>query len=248
MQLVEVMLAPGETVVAEAGAMNYLEAGISFTAKMGDGSASSSGFKNKLFSAGRRMFTGESLFMTHFTNESDANKRAAFAAPYPGKIIAIDLAMIGHTLFCQKDSFLCAAKGVSLGVALVKRFGVGMFGGEGYILQKLEGDGPVFIHAGGCILKKELNNERIFVDTGCLAAFTDGIDYDIKKAGNLKSMLFAGEGFFLAELSGTGTVYIQSMPFSRLADRLIASAPSEGGAAKGEGSILGGFGRMFGGS
>lgn len=248
MQVVEVALAPGETVVAEAGAMNYLEAGITFMTMMGDGSASSQGFKNKIFSAGRRMFTGESIFMTHFTNEHSGTKRVAFAAPYPGKIIPIELATVGNKLICQKGAFLCAAKGVSIGIELVKRFGVGMFGGEGYILQKLEGDGPVFFHVGGCVIKKELQHERIFVDTGCLAAFTQGIDYNIRKAGNLKSMLFGGEGLFLAELSGTGTVYLQSMPFSRLADRIIASAPSEGGSAKGEGSILGGIGRFFGGS
>jgi uncharacterized protein (TIGR00266 family) len=245
MQIVEVELDPGETVVAEAGAMNYMEDGISFEAKMGDGSQPDKGFFGKLIGAGQRMLTGESIFMTHFTNTWQGKKRVAFAAPYPGKIIPIDMANVSGKLLCQKDAFLCAALGTQIGIAFTKRLGTGFFGGEGFILQQLQGDGMAFIHAGGTVIKKELANDTLRVDTGCVVAFTAGIEYEIQRAGNLKSMFFGGEGLFLATLQGTGTVYLQSLPFSRMADRIIQHAPSVGGAQKGEGSLLGGLGRLI---
>lgn len=246
MQIVEVELDPSETVIAEAGAMNYLEDGITFEAKMGDGSSSNSGVMGLLKGVGSRMLSGESIFMTHFTNQGVGKKRVAFAAPYPGKIIPVDLNKTpGNVIFCQKDAFLCAAQGTKVGIAFSKKLGTGFFGGEGFILQKLEGDGMAFIHAGGTIVKKQLHGEKLMVDTGCLVGFTEGIDYDIQRAGNLKSMFFGGEGLFLATLQGTGTVYLQSLPFSRMADRIIAHAPSAGGSDKGEGSLLGGIGRML---
>jgi len=245
MQIVEVELDPGETVVAEAGAMNYMEDGISFEAKMGDGSKPSSGMFGKLMSAGQRMLTGESIFMTHFTNSGGGKKRAAFAAPYPGKIIPVDMRSVGGELLCQKDAFLCAAMGTEIGIAFTKRLGTGFFGGEGFILQRLRGDGMAFVHAGGTVIEKKLSGETLRVDTGCIVAFTAGIDYDIERAGGLKSMFFGGEGLFLATLRGTGTVYLQSLPFSRMADRILQHAPSAGGAQKGEGSILGGLGRLL---
>jgi uncharacterized protein (TIGR00266 family) len=245
MQTVEVELDPGETVIAEAGAMNWMEDGISFEAKMGDGSQPDKGFMGKLFDAGKRAITGESLFVTHFTNQVQGKKRVAFSAPYPGKIISIDMGKFGGELICQKDAFLCAALGTEVSIAFNKKLGAGFFGGEGFILQRLRGDGMAFVHAGGTIVKKELQGETIRVDTGCIVGFTPGIDYDIQRAGNLKSMFFGGEGLFLATLSGVGTIYLQSLPFSRLADRIIQHAPSAGGSAKGEGSVLGGIGRMF---
>jgi uncharacterized protein (TIGR00266 family) len=245
MQTVEVELDPGETVVAEAGAMNWMEDGISFEAKMGDGSQPDQGFMGKLFSAGKRAMTGESMFITHFTNQAREKKRVAFSAPYPGKIIPVDMAAMGGELICQKDAFLCAALGTRISIAFSKKLGAGFFGGEGFILQRLQGDGMAFVHAGGTIVQKQLNNQTIRVDTGCIVGFTPGIDYDIERAGNLKSMFFGGEGLFLATLSGQGTVWLQSLPFSRLADRVIAHAPSSGGTSKGEGSILGGLGRMI---
>ncbi len=245
MQLVEVELDPGETVVAEAGAMNYLETGISFEAKMGDGSQPDEGMMSKLFSAAKRKLTGESIFTTHFTNQGTQKAKAAFSAPYPGSIIPIDMSTVNESLICQKDSFLAAALGTKISITFNKRIGAGFFGGEGFILQKLEGDGMAFIHAGGTLVKKELKGETLRVDTGCLVAFTQGIDYDIERAGNLKSMLFGGEGLFLATLSGHGTVWLQSLPFSRLADRIFQSAPSHGGSDKGEGSVLGGLGRLI---
>lgn len=245
LQLVEVELDPGETVIAEAGAMTYMEDGIEFESKMGDGSDPEQGFFSKLFSAGKRMFTGESAFMTHFTNRGAGKSRVAFAAPYPGKIEALDLSALGGQLTCQKDSFLCAALGTKVEIAFNKRIGAGFFGGEGFILQKLSGDGLAFVHAGGTIVKKTLRGEKLRVDTGCLVAFTQGIDYDIERAGGLKSMLFGGEGMFLATLQGTGVVWLQSLPFSRLADRIIAAAPSAGGQRTGEGSVLGGLGNLL---
>ncbi|MCK4379327.1 MAG: TIGR00266 family protein, partial [Deltaproteobacteria bacterium] len=228
-QLVEVELDPGETVIAEAGAMNYMEEGISFAAKMGDGSKPESGFFGKLMDAGMRKISGESIFLTHFTNNGSGKKRVAFSAPYPGKIIPINLAEINGELLCQKDAFLCAALGTEIGIAFTKRMGTGFFGGEGFILQRLRGDGMAFIHAGGTVITKKLVNEQLRVDTGCIVAFTGGIDYDIQRAGNLKSMFFGGEGLFLATLQGTGTVLLQSLPFSRLADRVLAHAPRAGG-------------------
>jgi len=246
MQMVLVELDPGETVIAEAGAMNYMEDGINFEARMGDGSAANEGLMGKLLSVGKRALTGESLFMTHFTHEGSGKKHVAFAAPYPGKIIPIDLPAVGGELMCQKDAFLCAAKGTKVSIAFQRKLGVGFFGGEGFILQKLQGDGQAFVHAGGTIIKRELQvGETLRVDTGCLVAFDTSVDYDIERAGNLKSMFFGGEGLFLATLRGPGTVWIQSLPFSRLADRIIAHAPSSGGSDKGEGSILGGIGRML---
>jgi len=243
MQIVEVELDPSETVIAEAGAMNYMEDDITFETKMGDGSNPNAGILDALFNVGKRVLTGESIFMTHFTNQGRQKRRIAFAAPYPGKIIPINMAQMGEELICQKDAFLCAALGTELSISFQRKLGTGFFGGEGFILQRLRGDGMAFVHVGGTVIKRELNNETIRVDTGCIAAFTKGIDYDIERAGNLKSMVFGGEGLFIATLRGTGTVYLQSLPFSRLANRIIqASGPS----AKGEGSVLGGFGDLFG--
>ncbi|MFH1156366.1 MAG: TIGR00266 family protein [Pseudomonadota bacterium] len=245
MQVVEVELDPGETVIAEAGAMNWMEDGIVFEAKMGDGSQPEKGLFGKLLDSGKRALTGESLFITHFTNRGQGKKRVAFGAPYPGKIIPLDLGKEGGELLCQKDAFLCAAMGTGISIAFTKRLGAGFFGGEGFILQRLRGDGMAFIHAGGTIVKKELRNEILRVDTGCIVCFTPEIDYSIERAGNLKSMFFGGEGMFLATLKGSGTVYLQSLPFSRLADRVLQHAPSAGGTAKGEGSVLGGLGRLL---
>ena len=245
MQVVEVELDPGETVIAEAGAMNWMEDGITFEAKMGDGSQPDQGLMGKLLDVGKRAVTGEALFITHFTNEGYGKKRAAFSAPYPGKIIPLDMASMGGELICQKDAFLCAALGTRVTIAFNKRLGAGFFGGEGFILQKLKGDGMAFIHAGGMVVEKQLKGETLRVDTGCIVGFSPGIDYDIQRAGNLKSMFFGGEGMFLATLSGHGRVFLQSLPFSRLADRIIQHAPSAGGSAKGEGSVLGGLGRML---
>jgi len=244
MQIVEVELDPGEVVIAEAGAMNYMEDGIKFETRMGDGSTPSGGMLGSLLNAGKRVLTGESIFMTHFSNGGEGKKRVAFAAPYPGKIIPIDLALAGSELICQKDAFLCAAFGTNLDIAFNRRLGSGFFGGEGFILQRLSGDGKAFVHIGGTVIKRELNNEVLRVDTGCIAAFTPGIDYDIERAGGLKSMFFGGEGLFLATLRGTGTVYLQSLPFSRLAERVVRAALP--GGSKGEGSALGPLGDMFG--
>ena len=235
MQLLEIELDPGETVIAEAGAMTYMEEGIVFETKMGDGSEAESGMFGKLWSAGKRAITGESLFMTHFTHSgSSAKSHVAFAAPYPGSVVAVDMSASGGELLCQKDAFLCAALGTKVDIAFSKRLGRGFFGGEGFILQKLSGDGMAFIHAGGTVIEKQLNDETLRVDTGCLVAFESSVEYDIERAGNLKSMLFGGEGLFLATLRGTGKVWIQSLPFSRLADRVLANAPSLDGSAKGE--------------
>ena len=217
-QTVEIILDPGETVIAEAGVMNYMTEGIRFETRMGDGS--SSGVLGKLWGAGKRLLTGESLFMTHFSNQGKGPQRVGFAAPYPGSVVPVELSQVGGKLICQKDAFLCAAHGTEIGISFNKRIGAGFFGGEGFILQKLEGDGLAFVHAGGTVIRKELNNETLRLDTGCLVAFTSGIDYDIALAGGLKSMLFGGEGILLATLKGTGTVWIQSLPFSRLAERI----------------------------
>ncbi len=245
MQVVSIQLDPQETVIAEAGAMNWMDRGITFEAKMGDGSNPDKSVFGKLLDVGKRALTGESIFMTHFTNTVAGKKEVAFAAPYPGKIIPVDLSTVGGEIICQKDAFLCAAKGTEVTIAFTKRLGAGFFGGEGFILQKLRGDGLAFLHAGGTIVKKELNNESLLIDTGCIVAFDQGLEYSIERAGNLKSMFFGGEGLFLATLQGTGTVYLQSLPFSRLADRVIQHAPKMGGSSKGEGSILGGIGRLI---
>jgi len=246
MQMVQVELDPGETVVAEAGAMTYMEEGIDFEARMGDGSDPDQGLFGKLLGAGKRVLTGESLFMTHFTNQGRGKQHVAFAAPYPGKIIPLDLATITDgEILCQKDAFLCAAHGTSIGIAFQRKLGTGFFGGEGFILQRMSGDGMAFMHACGTIIERRLQGETLRVDTGCLVAFEPGVDYSIERAGNLKSMFFGGEGLFLATLSGHGRVWLQSLPFSRLADRILANAPSAGGSQKGEGSLLGGIGRML---
>ena len=245
MQIVEVELDPGETVIAEAGGMNYMEDNISYEARMGDGSSADEGMMGKLLNVGKRVLTGESIFLTHFTNHGQGKKRVAFAAPYPGKIIPLDLTKVGGEILCQKDAFLAAALGTEVGIAFNKRLGVGFFGGEGFILQRLRGDGMAFLHVGGTVIQKKLNNDTLRVDTGCLVAFTKGIDYEIQRAGSLKSMFFGGEGLFLATLSGTGTVLLQSLPFSRMADRILAHGPSGGGRQKGEGSILGRLGGLL---
>jgi uncharacterized protein (TIGR00266 family) len=246
LQFVEVELDPGETVIAEAGTMMYMGEGISFETKMGDGSDPSAGMFDKLLGAGKRMLMGESLFMTHFTHQGKGKGHVAFAAPYPGKILSINLADFGQNgLLCQKDSFLCAAIGTTMNIEFTKRFGAGLFGGEGFILQKLRGDGMAFVHAGGAIVQKQLNNSKLRIDTGCIVAFTAGLEYAIERAGNLKSMVFGGEGLFLATLQGTGSVWLQSLPFSRLADRIISLAPRQGGGQAEEGSVIGGLSRLF---
>lgn len=234
MQMVEISLDPGETVVAEAGAMTYMEEDIEFETRMGDGSNPAQGVMGKLFSAGKRVFTGESIFTTHFTNRGMRRRQVAFAAPYPGNIIALDMAQIDQRIVCQKDAFLCAALGTRLDITLNRRLGSGLFGGEGFILQTLEGDGMAFIQAGGSVIEKTLDGETLRVDTGCLVGFSGAVDYRIQRAGGLKSMIFGGEGLFLATLSGHGKVWLQSLPFSRMADRIIAHAPRSGGSSKDE--------------
>ncbi|MBL4888894.1 MAG: TIGR00266 family protein [Candidatus Lindowbacteria bacterium] len=246
LQFVEVELDPNETVVAEAGAMMYMEENVEFEAKMGDGSAANEDLMSKIFSAGKRMLTGESIFMTHFTNRGQGKKHVAFSAYAPGKIIPVDMSKIhGNTLLCQKDSFLCSAMGTQLSIAFTKRFGAGFFGGEGFILQKLIGDGMVFLNAGGYVHEIQLQNEKLKVDTGCIVGFEQSVSYDIERAGNLKSMFLGGEGLFLATLQGPGKVWLQSLPFSRLADRILANAPRAGGKSTGEGSVLGGLATSF---
>ncbi|HAA10810.1 MAG TPA: TIGR00266 family protein [Cytophagales bacterium] len=246
MQVVSIELDPQETVIAEAGSMNWMDRGIKFEAKMGDGSQPNRGVFGKLLDVGKRVLTGESLFLTHFTNEGSGKKEVAFAAPYPGSIIPVDLSQIGGEILCQKDAFLCAAKGTQVSIAFTKKLGAGFFGGEGFILQKLRGDGLAFMHAGGTVVEKELNGESLLIDTGCIVAFSAGLEYSIERAGNLKSMFFGGEGLFLATIQGHGKVYLQSLPFSRLADRILQHAPAAGGSSKGEGGgVLGGLGRLL---
>lgn len=250
LQFVEIMLDPGETVIAEAGAMMYMDSAIEMETIFGDGSGQEgSDLMGKLFSAGKRVLTGESLFMTSFTNTARDKRCLSFAAPYPGRVVPFDLEECGGTMICQKDSFLCAAKGICVSIALQKKIGVGLFGGEGFIMQKLEGDGLAFMHAGGAITKKDLlPRETILLDTGCLVAMTKTIGYDIRFSGNIKTALFGGEGLALATLTGPGSVWLQSLPFSRLADRIYAAGKG-GGKGKGEGSILGniGIGTLLGG-
>jgi uncharacterized protein (TIGR00266 family) len=246
MQYVEVELDPGEAAVGEAGMMMFMQDGVEMETVFGDGSASQSGFMGKLMGAGKRLLTGESLFTTVYANQANGKRRVAFAAPYPGKIIPVDLTTIGGTLICQKDSFLCAAKGVSLGIAFQKRLGAGFFGGEGFILQKLEGDGMVFFHAGGTLSEKTLApGEVLRVDTGCIAALQPSVDFDIQYVGKIKTALFGGEGLFFTKLTGPGKVWLQTLPFSRLANRILAAAPAAGGRAQGEGSLLGGLGGLI---
>ena len=227
MPAVEIELDPGEAVIAEAGMMNYFEAGIMFETKLGDGSTPNQGMLSKLFGAAKRMITNESLFMTHFTNKSGAIKHVAFSAPHPGQIMPIDLKALGGVIYCQKDAFLCAALGTKISIALTRRIGSGLFGKEGFVLQSIEGDGNVFIHAGGTIVEKELKNETIYIDTGCIVAFTKGIDYDVKATSSIKTMMFGGEGIFLTKLSGVGKIWIQTMPFNRLASRVSSVVTSD---------------------
>jgi uncharacterized protein (TIGR00266 family) len=245
-QCVEITLDPHETVVAEAGTMMMLDDGIVMETIFGDGRGQSQSFMDKMLSAGKRVLTGESLFMTTYTNRTTGRRAAWFAAPIPGKILALDLRDFGGRLNVQKNSFLCAAKGVNIGIAFNKRIGTGLFGGEGFIMQSLEGDGMVYVNAGGTLVQRDLQaGEILRVDTGCLMGMTGGVDYDIQFVGGIRNTLFGGEGLFFATLRGPGHVWIQSLPFSRLADNIIASAPAHGGSSKGEGSILGGIGRLI---
>jgi uncharacterized protein (TIGR00266 family) len=247
MQFVEIELDPGEAAIGEAGSMMYMEDGIGMTTVFGDGSASSagSGLFGKLLGAGKRLVTGESLFTTVYTNQGNAKRKVGFAAPYTGKIIPFKLSDIGGTLICQRDAFLCAAKGVSLGIAFQRKLGAGFFGGEGFIMQKLEGDGLAFVHSGGTVLKRDLApGEVLRVDTGCVVAYTSSIDFDIQFVGGVKTALFGGEGLFFATLRGPGTVWIQSLPFARLASRIFAAAPRmQGGGGSGgeQGGLVGGI-------
>ena len=246
MQYVEIELDPQEIVIAEAGSFMMMDNGIRMETIFGDGSQQQTGVWNKLLSAGKRVLTGESLFMTAYINENSKKAKACFASPYPGKIIAIDLAAFGEKFICQKDAFLCAAKGVAVGIEFSRKLGRGLFGGEGFIMQKLEGDGMAFVHSGGTLAKRELaSGEVLKVDTGCIVGFTKDVDYDIEFIGGVKNSLFGGEGLFYATLRGPGTVYIQSLPFTRLADRIIASAPKAGGSRREEGSLLGGLGNLL---
>jgi uncharacterized protein (TIGR00266 family) len=246
MQYVEVELDPMEAAVAEAGGMMYMDDGIEMETIFGDGSQQSSGFLGALMGAGRRLLVGESLFMTVFLNRVEGKRRIAFGAPYPGKIIPVNLGDIGGELLTQKDAFLCAAKGVSIGIAFTKRFGAGLFGGEGFILERLQGDGLAFIHAGGTIYERVLAaGETLRVDTGCIVAFQPSVQYDIQYVGKIKTALFGGEGLFFATLRGPGKIWLQSLPFSRLAGRIYAAAPQTGRGGREEGSLLGGLGRLI---
>jgi uncharacterized protein (TIGR00266 family) len=242
-QIVEIELDPNETVIAEAGSMLFMEDGIQFETKMGDGSQPEQSFLGKLMTAGSRALMGESIFMTHFTNRGVGKRKVAFAAPYPGTIRAVDLARInGNTLIVQKDAFLCAALGTSMTMHFNQKFGVGLFGGEGFILQKIQGDGMAFIHSGGVVVERQLNNETLRVDTGCIVGFEPQIDFSIERSGSLKSMVFGGEGIFLSTLRGTGKVWIQSLPISKLVQRLSVGG---GNSTKEGGSILGGLGNLL---
>ncbi|MCC4585582.1 TIGR00266 family protein [Xanthomonas melonis] len=250
MQFVEVELDPGESAIAEAGALMYKDAAVQMDTVFGDGShagqSGGSGLMGKLLSAGKRVVTGESLFTTVFTHAGSGKAKVAFAAPYPGTVLALRLSEHGGQLICQKDSFLAGARGVALGIALQKKILTGLFGGEGFIMQKLEGDGWVFVHAGGTVVERELGpGERIDVDTGCVVAYHAGVDMDVRRVAGLKSMFFGGEGVFLATLTGPGKVWLQSLPFSRMAGRMLQAAPQAGGQQRGEGSVLGGLGRLL---
>ena len=246
MQFVEIELDPREAVIAEAGAMMMMDNDIQMETIFGDGSKKGGGFLGMLGGAAKRVVTGEGLFMTLFSNNGNYKEKVAFASPYPGKIVPLDLNEYQGKIVCQKDAFLCAAKGVSVGIDFKRKLGAGFFGGEGFILQKLEGDGMVFIHACGTIARKVLQpGERVKIDTGCLVAMTKDIDYDIQFVGGIKNSLFGGEGVFFASVTGPGEVWIQSLPFSRLASKVFAVAPQTGGKSTGEGSILGGFGNLF---
>ncbi len=243
MQYVEVELDPNETAIAEAGSFMMMDDGIQMQTIFGDGSQQQTGIMGKLFSAGKRLLVGESLFMTAYTNVGAGKKKVSFAAPYPGKIIALDLIRLGGKVICQKDAFLCAAKGVAIGIEFQKKLGTGLFGGEGFIMEKLEGDGMAFVHAGGHVLQRDLRpGETLKVDTGCIVAFTSNVNYDIQFVGGIKNTLFGGEGVFFATLQGPGTVWIQTLPISRLASRIISYG---GFKRKEEGSVLGGLGNLL---
>src|SRR3954470_6262594 len=246
MQYVEVELDPNEATVAEAGGMMYMEDGVEMETIFGDGSQQRDGFVGALMGAGKRLLTGESLFITVFLNRTNQKRRVAFGAPYPGKIVAVHLAEVGGELIAQKDSFLAAAKGVSIGIAFQRKLGVGLFGGEGFIMQRLQGDGWTFVHAGGTLQERQLApGELIRVDTGCIVAFQPSVNYDIQYIGKIKSALFGGEGLFFAALKGPGRVWLQSLPLSRLANRIIAAVPSATRGGREEGSILGGLGNLI---
>jgi len=243
MQCVEIELDPQETVVAESGAFMYMDDGIKMETIFGDGSKSGGGFFDKLIGAGKRLLTGESLFMTAFTHTTAGKAKVAFASPYPGKIIPLDLQQLGGKIVCQKDAFLCAAKGVSVGIEWQKKLGTGLFGGEGFIMQKVEGDGLAFCHAGGHIIERELRQgETLRIDTGCVVAYTKDVDFDIQFVGGVKNTLFGGEGVFFAVLKGPGKVWLQTLPISRLASRILSYSS---GGRKEEGSILGGLGNLL---
>ncbi|BBF79723.1 TIGR00266 family protein [Asticcacaulis excentricus] len=248
LQFVEIELDPGESAIAEAGGMVWKDASVGMTTVFGDGSGQQKGFMGALLGAGKRLISGESLFTTVFTHNGQGKARVAFSAPVPGSIIPLKLSDVGGRLICQKDSFLAAAKGVSLGIAFQRKVMTGLFGGEGFIMQKLEGDGWVFVQFGGAVIERTLApGEQLHIDTGCVAAFTDTVDFDLVQAGGVKSMLFGGEGVFFAQLTGPGKVWIQSLPFSRLAGRVLAAAGG-GGPNSGEGSVLGGLGDLIGGN
>jgi uncharacterized protein (TIGR00266 family) len=241
MQFVEVELDPGEAAIGEAGSMMFMDAGIGMDSVFGDGSAQQGGFFGKLLGAGKRLVTGESLFTTIYTNQSTLKQRVGFAAPYPGKILPMNLKQLGGMLICQKDAFLCAARGVSLGIYFQQKLSVGFFGGEGFIMQKLEGDGLAFVHAGGTVMRRDLQpGQTLLVDTGCLVAMTPNVNFEIQYVGKIKTALFGGEGLFFAKVTGPGTVWLQSLPFSRLASRVFAAAPQRGGSRE-EGSVLTGL-------
>ena len=242
MQFVEVELDPGEAAVGEAGSMMFMDAGISMEAVFGDGSQANSGLWGALVGAGKRLITGEKMFTTVYQNQASQKRRIAFAAPFPGKIVALDLQRLGGTLIAQKESFLCAARGVSIGLHFQQRLSVGFFGGEGFVMQRLEGNGLAFIHAGGTVVRRELQaGETLLVDTGCIVAYTPNVNFEIQYVGKIKTALFGGEGLFLAKMTGPGQVWLQSLPFSRLASRVFAAAPQAGGRGREEGSVLGGF-------
>ena len=246
MQAVIITLDPEEAVLAEAGSMMYKDAVVDMATSMSTGGGGDDGFFGKLLGAGKRMLTGESFFITHFANRGRERADVAFGGPYPGKIIPMDLADLGGELMCQKDAFLCAAYGTDIDIAFTKRLGVGFFGGEGFILQRISGNGLAFVHAGGHIEEMTLaRGQQLHVDTGCIVAFEPSVEYDIKFVGGIKNALFGGEGLFFAELSGPGRIWLQTLPLSRMADRIIAAAPRAGGKSKGEGSILGGLGRLL---
>ncbi|BDI07608.1 TIGR00266 family protein [Sphaerotilus microaerophilus] len=254
MQFVELELDPGEAAVGEAGSMMFMDGGIGMDTVFGDGSQQTGGFFGKLLGAGKRLITGESLFTTVYTNHGSGKQRVGFAAPYPGKILPMDLRKLGGLLICQKDAFLCAARGVSLGIHFQQKLSVGFFGGEGFIMQKLEGDGLAFVHAGGTVMRRDLQpGQVLLIDTGCVVAHTPDVNFEIQYVGKIKTALFGGEGLFLAKMTGPGTVWLQSLPFSRLASRIFAAAPQTGGGGREEGSLLSGvaagglLGSVFGG-